>query len=78
LGRSPGEENGYSLQYSDLENSKGRGAWQATVHGVTKSQRHLTFTKGIFVILFSPIQFTTQLHKERLQICVDGHQHRKM
>ena len=35
--RSPGEENRYPLQYSDLENSKDRGAWQATVHGVTKS-----------------------------------------
>ena len=37
LGRSPREENGYPLQYSGLENSMNRGAWQATVHGVTKS-----------------------------------------
>ena len=37
LGRSPGEGNGYPLQYSCLENSMDRGAWQATVHGVTKS-----------------------------------------
>jgi len=37
LGRSPGEEKGYPLQYSCLENSMDRGAWQATVHGVTKS-----------------------------------------
>ena len=36
-GRSPGEVNGYPLQYSCLENSMDRGAWQATVHGVTKS-----------------------------------------
>ena len=35
--RSPGEENGYSFQYSCLENSMDRGAWQATVHGVAKS-----------------------------------------
>ena len=35
--RSPGEENGYSLQYSCLENPMGRGAWWATVHGATKS-----------------------------------------
>ena len=35
-GRSPGEENGNPLQYSCLENSMGRGAWQATVHGVTR------------------------------------------
>jgi len=36
LGRSPGEGNGYSLQYACLENSIDRGAWQAIVHGVTK------------------------------------------
>jgi len=38
LGRSPGEGNGYPFQYSGLENSMDRGAWQATVLGVTKSQ----------------------------------------
>ena len=36
LGRSPGEGNGYPLQYSCLENHMDRGAWWATVHGVTK------------------------------------------
>ena len=36
LERSPGEGNGYSLQYSCLENSMDGGVWQATVHGVTK------------------------------------------
>ena len=36
LGRSPGEGNGKPLQYSVLENSMDRGAWQATVHGVMK------------------------------------------
>ena len=35
-GRSPGEENGSPLQYSFLGNSMDRGAWQATVHGVSK------------------------------------------
>ena len=35
--RSPGVGNGNPLQYSYLENSIDRGAWQATVHGVTKS-----------------------------------------
>ena len=34
-GRSPG--NGNPLQYSYIENSVDRGAWQATDHGVTKS-----------------------------------------
>ena len=32
------EENGYPLQYSCLVDSMGRGAWQATVEGVSKSQ----------------------------------------
>ena len=36
-GRPPGEGNGNPLQYSCLENSVDRGAWQAMVHGVTKS-----------------------------------------
>ena len=35
--RSPGEGNGYPLQYTCLENSMDRGAWWAPVHGVTKS-----------------------------------------
>ena len=38
LGRSPGEGNGYPLQYSCLENSKDRGAWKATACGVAESQ----------------------------------------
>ena len=47
LGRSPGEGNGNPAQYSCLENSMDRGAWWATVHGVTKSWtrlRNYTFT----------------------------------
>ena len=36
LGRSDGEGNGTLHQYSCLENPMDRGAWQATVHGVTK------------------------------------------
>ena len=41
LGRSPGSGHGNPLQYSCLENPMDRGAWQATVHRVTKSQRQL-------------------------------------
>ena len=39
LGRIPGEGNGNSLQYSCLKkkNPMDRGAWQATVHGITKT-----------------------------------------
>ena len=42
LERSPAEGNGNPLQYSCLENAMDRGAWQATVHGVTKSQTGLS------------------------------------
>ena len=41
LGRSPREGNGNPLQYSCQKNPMDRGAWQATVHGVTKSQTRL-------------------------------------
>ena len=41
LGRSPREGNGNPLQYSCLENPMDGGAWQATVHGVAKSQTQL-------------------------------------
>ena len=37
LGRSPGKGNVYPFQYSCLENSVHRGAWQATVHGIVVS-----------------------------------------
>ena len=46
-GRSPGEGDSNPLQYSCLENPMEGGAWQATVHGVTKSRTRLsdfTFT----------------------------------
>ena len=36
LGRSPGGGHGNPLKYSCLENSMDRGAWKATIHGVTK------------------------------------------
>ena len=40
-GRSPRRAHGNPLQYSYLRNSMDRGAWQATVHRVTKSQMYL-------------------------------------
>ena len=56
-GRSPGVENGNPLQYSCLENSMDRGVWRATVHGLAKSEVHLSiehtpthsFTQKIFI-----------------------------
>ena len=47
LGRSPGERNGYLLQYFSLENTMDRGAWWAIVHGVTSSK-----------CIFSSLQFS--------------------
>ena len=47
LGRSPGEGNGNPFHCFCLGNPMNRGAWQATVHGVTKSRAQLsdfTFT----------------------------------
>ena len=41
LGRSPGGGNGNPLWHPCLENPMDRGAWQATVHGVAKSQTRL-------------------------------------
>jgi len=41
LGRSPGKRNYYPFQYSCLENSMDRGAWQAIIHGVTRSLTQL-------------------------------------
>ena len=41
-GRSPGGGNDNPLQYSCLENPMDRGPWQAAVHGIAKSQIHLS------------------------------------
>ena len=51
LGRSPGEGNGYPLQYSGLENSTNR-AWWATVHG-SNSCKESDMTERLSVSLFS-------------------------
>ena len=47
-GRSPGEGHGYPLQYSCLENPMDRGAWQATIHGIIKSQTRLSNISFLF------------------------------
>ena len=46
-GRSAGEGNGNPLQYSCLENPMDRGAWQATVHGVTRVRHNLAKSNAI-------------------------------
>ena len=45
---SPGEGNSYPLQYSCLKNFMDRGAWQATAHGVAKSQTRLSNFDTLF------------------------------
>ena len=42
VGKIPWRRERLPLQYSCLENSMGRGAWQATVHGATKSWTRLS------------------------------------
>ena len=51
LGRSPGEGNDNPLQYSCLENPMDRGAWWATIHGVTKSRTRLSDFTFTFILL---------------------------
>jgi len=41
-GRYPAVGNGNPLQYSCLGNSIDKGAWQATVHGIARSQTQLS------------------------------------
>ena len=61
-GRSPGEGNGNSLQYSCLENPMDRGAWWATVHGVTKSWTQLSdFTFHIYISIYILGDYTHQV-----------------
>ena len=67
-GRSPGEENGNPFQCSCLGNPMNRGAWWATVHGVTKRVRHnlatkqqpllIVFKKKLLIFLLNPVLIT--------------------
>ena len=47
LGKSPGG-NDNPLQYSCLETSMGKGAWQTTVHGIAKNQTKLNATENTY------------------------------
>ena len=73
-GRSPGGGRGNPLQYSCLENPMDPGAWQATVHRVTKSQIGLKWL-SIHFLLFQNrrekknlMEAFNYLKKKRLQI----------
>ena len=51
---SPGKGNGNLLQYSCLENPMDTGAWQATVHRVTESDRTEQLTLSLSLALSGP------------------------
>ena len=85
-GRSPGEGNGNTLQYSCLENPMDRGAWRATVHGVTKNQiglsnSHFHLYIYIYIYIYIYTKFSScktqkpklgALSKQRnLSVCTD-------
>ena len=70
--------NGNRLQYSCLEIPTGRGAWQATVHGVTKSQTRLTQLVYSAVLISALQQCATGVHTHvhsfphSLFLCISG------
>ena len=60
LGRSPGEANGKPLQFSCLENPVDRGAWQATVHEVTKRAMLSEHHSNLLLMLAQEISHRTR------------------
>ena len=64
------EGNGTPLQYSCLENPMGGGAWQATVHGVAKSQIRLS--NFIFTFHFHALEKAMATHSSVLAWRIPG------
>ena len=73
--RSPGRGNGNLLQYSCLRNSMDRGAWQATVHGVTKSWARLS--THILLIQIHFLWDAAAAAVKSLQLCPTVWPHRR-
>ena len=70
LGKSPGEGNGYTLQYSCPENPMDRGAWWATVRGSQRARQNwATFTFTVTSCLVS----TTNLYPNEHLIVAPRH-----
>ena len=67
-GRSPGVGNGNLLQYFCLENCMDRGAWWATVHGVTKSWTWLSDWVHAHACTRVRTHTHTHTHTTRLQV----------
>ena len=59
-GRSPGERNGYPLQYFCLENSMNMRAWWATVHGVRK--------EGFFIDISPKKVYGQEAHEKMFNV----------
>ena len=76
LGRSPGGGNGSPFQYSCLENPMGRGAWQTTVQGVTKSRTWLSNWTELNWVSYSSVCVCVYLYPfifcwtSRLPLCL--------
>ena len=55
-GRYPGEGNGNPLQYSCLENLMDIGAWQTTVHGLTRVRHNLVIkpppSQAVYILIY--------------------------
>ena len=66
-GRSPGGEHGNPFQYSCLKNPMDRGAWRATVHGVTKSRTRLKRISTVNVGW--PVTCFNQQNVEKVMLC---------
>ena len=76
LGRSPGKGNICLLQYSCLENSMDRGAWQDTDHWVTKSDTTERLTLSLSLVTFHIILIHLFFHPLSYEIYLfsPGHQ----
>ena len=68
-GRSPGEGSGNSLQYTCLENPTDGGAWQTTVHSVTKSQTQLNDFIFTFIQLYTLTSFYINICLAYSKVC---------
>ena len=73
-GRSPGEGNGNPVQYSCLGNLMDRGAWRATVHGVTESQTWLSNLRMTMLLGNSHWLFSIFIHCLQLSLVVSAPQ----